>query len=174
MLHKKTPYSIRKGKLDDSDEILQLQSSVISEDKFLITTSAEFTPNFANQKEWMNKILENDRETIIVAEFEAKVIGWIIFQSHDRKRLQHTGSFGMAVSKAHRGTGVGKALVESLLLWAEKNTYIEKISLGVFSTNHRAISLYKKIGFIEEGRKVKEIKIDNHQYIDDIMMHKFV
>lgn len=46
--------------------------------------------------------------------------------------------------------------------------------LGVFSTNHRAISLYKKMGFLEEGRKIFEFKLNDGEYIDDVIMYKFV
>jgi RimJ/RimL family protein N-acetyltransferase len=65
-------------------------------------------------------------------------------------------------------------LLQVLLEWAEKNPLIEKVSLGVFATNHRAISLYKKMGFIEEGRKINEFKFDDNEYVDDILMYKLV
>ena len=80
----------------------------------------------------------------------------------------------MSISENYRGMGIGKTLIKTLLDWAENHPLIEKVSLGVFSTNHRAISLYKSMGFIEEGRKVKEIKINENKYVDDIIMYKFV
>ncbi|MGN7115532.1 hypothetical protein [Lysinibacillus odysseyi] len=45
--------------------------------------------------------------------------------------------------------------------------------MGVLSTNERAIHLYRSLGCIEEGRKVKEVKIHN-RYVDDILMYKDV
>ncbi len=30
------------------------------------------------------------------------------------------------------------------------------------------------MGFIEEGRKIKEIKLSENEYIDDILMYKMV
>jgi RimJ/RimL family protein N-acetyltransferase len=60
------------------------------------------------------------------------------------------------------------------LAWAEQHPSIEKVSLGVFSTNERAITLYKKMGFIEEGRKIKEFKMSDDEYIDDVLMYKLV
>lgn len=70
--------------------------------------------------------------------------------------------------------GLSKLLIENLLKWAKYNPYIEKISLGVFSTNERAIALYKKMGFVEEGRKINEIKLHDNEYIDDVLMYKMV
>lgn len=103
------------------------------------------------------------------------MIGWIAFVKEiDRKRTSHAGTIGVFVSKEYRGQGAGKMLLAALLEWARKNPAIEKVSLSVFSTNERAISLYKKMGFLEEGRKIKEFKISENEYWDDVFMYKFV
>ena len=111
---------------------------------------------------------------MIVAEINDKVVGWLAFQSQGRKRLSHVGSLGMMIRKNYRGIGIGKMLIKALLDWAEKNPLIEKVSLGVLSTNRRAIALYKSMGFVEEGRKMKEIKINENEYVDDILVYKLV
>lgn len=58
--------------------------------------------------------------------------------------------------------------------WASAHPVIEKIGLGVFSNNAGAINLYKKLGFVEEGRRVREIKIGTDDYVDSILMYKLV
>ena len=165
---------IREGRLEDVEAVLNIQRDVILEDQYLITASEEFHNSVEQQRDWLQKILNNDRETLLVAELNNKVVGWIVFQSPNRKRLAHTGSFGMMIQKEYRGFGIGKKLINELLNWAEKNPLIEKVSLGVFSTNLRAIELYKSMGFIEEGRKINEIKINDDEYADDILMYKMV
>lgn len=168
-------YIIRTGKVEDAEVTLDIQRSVVSEGKYLIAYSEEFTKTPLQHREWIQSILENENETLIVAEKDGQVVGWIVFEStQNRKRLSHTGSFGMLIRNDYRGNGIGKLLLQALLEWAEKNPVVEKVSLGVFSTNHRAISLYKKMGFIEEGRKINEFKINDHQYVDDILMYKLV
>ncbi|MFO1446298.1 GNAT family N-acetyltransferase [Bacillus sp. Bva_UNVM-123] len=165
---------VRTGQLDDAESILRIQREVISENDFLISEPEEFTNTVEQQIDWLKNIIANDRETIIVAEINSKGIGWIVFQSHTRKRLSHTGSFGVMIDKEYRGLGMGKLLIHALQEWAEKNPLIEKVSLGVFSTNHRAIALYKSLGFVEEGRKVNEIKMNDNEYVDDVLMYKLV
>lgn len=32
----------------------------------------------------------------------------------------------------------------------------------------------QKMGFIKEGRKIKEFKMDENEYVDDILMYKLV
>ncbi|WP_281250326.1 GNAT family N-acetyltransferase [Virgibacillus siamensis] len=165
---------LRTGKLGDAGEILEIMKSVMDEHEFLITLSEEYDLTTQQQREWIGNFLQNERETIIVAEIHGEVVGWISFHSPDRKRMAHTGAFGMMIRKECRNMGIGKLLVQALLDWAEANPFIEKVCLGVFSTNHRAIALYKRMGFVEEGRKVNEFKLNENEYADDILMYKFV
>ncbi|MEC1399967.1 GNAT family N-acetyltransferase [Peribacillus simplex] len=167
-------YTIRTGELEDAEAVLDVQNSVISEGEYFIAVSEEFNKTPEQQRDWIQRLLENERETIIVAEINGEVIGWIGFQSENRKRMSHKGSFGMMIREDCRGKGIGKELIKALLEWAEANPFIEKVSLGVFSTNQRAISLYKKMGFVEEGRKIKEFKMSESEYVDDIIMYKMV
>ncbi len=174
-ISKDISYVVRTGKIEDAEAILDIQRSVVSEGEFLISLSEEFNKTSSQQKEWVQSLLENENESLIVAERDGEVVGWIVFQAApNRKRLSHTGSFGMMIRKGYREMGIGSMLLKALLDWAEKNPLIEKVSLGVFSTNQGAISLYKKMGFIEEGRKIKEFKMNENDYVDDILMYKFV
>jgi RimJ/RimL family protein N-acetyltransferase len=43
--------------------------------------------------------------------------------------------------------------------------------LQVFATNENAIKLYKKLGFIEEGRHIKAIKQLDGEYVDIVQMY---
>ncbi|MGE7692580.1 N-acetyltransferase family protein [Lysinibacillus sp. NPDC094177] len=166
--------NIRVAVEEDSATMLEIQKEVIAEEDFLITTFEEFQRSIDEQKQWIQAKLANERETIFIAQYQGKLVGWLVFQSPHRKRLAHTGTFGMMVLKEYRGLGIGKLLLERVISWAEHNPYIEKVSLGVFSTNERAIALYKKMGFVEEGRKINEIKLHDNEYIDDVLMYKMV
>jgi RimJ/RimL family protein N-acetyltransferase len=166
--------SLRTGNLDDAEALLEIQREVVSENEFMISVLEEFEETTEQQRSWIQKILENERETIIVAEIKGKVIGLIVFRSKNTKRLAHTGYFTTMIKKDYRDMGIGKLLIKELLNWAEQNPLIEKVSLGVLSTNQRAITLYKSVGFVEEGRKIKEVKFSEDLYVDDILMYKLV
>jgi len=168
-------YVIRTGKIEDAEATLNIQKSIVCEGEYIIAYPDEFTKTLSQQREWLKSILDNENETIIVAEKDEEVVGFIVFEStRNRKRLSHTGSIGLLIRNNYRGIGIGKMLIQVLLEWAEKNPLIEKVSLAVFSTNHRAISLYKSMGFIEEGRKINEFKFAENEYVDDILMYKLV
>ena len=80
----------------------------------------------------------------------------------------------MALYPDFRNDGIGALLIQALLGWAEIHPTLEKVGLAVFATNLRAIFLYKKLGFLEEGRRHKEIKFGPNEYVDDILMYKLV
>ncbi len=165
--------AIREGLPTDAESMLQIQREVIEEEDFLLTDQAEFNKTVDDQKQWIRRILQNGREKILIAEADGKMAGWLVFQSPNRLRLNHTGSFGMMVQKEYRNMQIGRKLLEALLIWAENHLEIEKVCLGVLSTNERAIHLYRSLGFVEEGRKVDEVKI-GERYVDDILMYKHV
>ena len=65
-------------------------------------------------------------------------------------------------------------MLETLLEWAEASPLIEKVGLSVFATNADAIRLYRWLGFVEEGRRAKEIKLGPNRYVDEVLMGRFV
>lgn len=71
--------------------------------------------------------------------------------------------------KSKWGKGYGTEAMSLLLTYAFLELNLHRLSLRVFSTNEKAIHLYKKIGFVQEGR-VKEAVFRNGEWIDSIYM----
>jgi len=72
--------------------------------------------------------------------------------------------------KDYRGLGIGRLLIYKLYEWAINQGKIEKISLEVFSNNEIAIRLYRSVGFSEEGKQKRQVKLENGKYVDLIQM----
>ena len=79
------------------------------------------------------------------------------------------GDLGMMVALDWRGRGVGSALVAAAIEWARAHG-LHKLALGVFPHNHVAIALYRKFGFVEEGRLVRHIRRSDGELWDLIEM----
>src|SRR6266436_377518 len=79
------------------------------------------------------------------------------------------GDIGMMVAADWRGRGVGSALVAAAIEWARARG-LHKLALGVFPHNEPAIALYRKFGFVEEGRLVGHIRRSNGELWDLIEM----
>jgi RimJ/RimL family protein N-acetyltransferase len=79
------------------------------------------------------------------------------------------GEIGMMVARDWRGRGVGSALLTGAIDWARERG-LHKLSLGVFAHNAAAIGLYRKVGFVEEGRRIKHYRRANGELWDSIEM----
>jgi ribosomal protein S18 acetylase RimI-like enzyme len=84
----------------------------------------------------------------------------------------HVARLGMGVAKTHRGQGIGRRLMEVTIARC-RELGLEKIELSVYSANEPAIALYRKLGFVEEGRRSRSRLIDGI-YQDVIAMGLFL
>ncbi|SFN39480.1 GNAT family N-acetyltransferase [Variovorax sp. OV329] len=84
-------------------------------------------------------------------------------------RRQHVRGLGIAIASSHQGQGLGRALMERLLRWADGWGAVLRIELTVNADNERAIALYSRLGFMHEGRHLA-YALRNGQYVDAIAM----
>lgn len=103
-----------------------------------------------------------------VAEENGKVIGLGILMNHGNLRRKHVGVITLMVNSDYQNKGVGSLLMDKLINLSESLNII-RLELCVFRDNYKAINLYKKFGFKEEGIKVKSA-LKNGEYADEIMM----
>jgi len=66
---------------------------------------------------------------------------------------------GMGVLADYRGHGLGERLMRATLDAARRAGF-ERISLTVYARNTRAAALYRKVGFVMEGTRVRGKKLD--------------
>jgi RimJ/RimL family protein N-acetyltransferase len=79
------------------------------------------------------------------------------------------GEIGMLVAREWRGRGVGSSLLAASIEWAREQG-LHKLSLGVFPHNAAAIALYRKFGFVDEGRRLKHIRRTSGELWDVVEM----
>ncbi|WP_346967480.1 GNAT family N-acetyltransferase [Clostridium perfringens] len=103
-----------------------------------------------------------------VAEENGKVIGLGILMNHGNLRKKHVGVITLMVNSDYQNKGIGSLLMDKLINLSESLNII-RLELCVFRDNYKAINLYKKFGFKEEGIKVKSA-LKNGEYADEIMM----
>jgi len=71
----------------------------------------------------------------------------------------------MGVLDGYRGQGLGERLIRAALD-AAREAGFERISLSVYARNTRAAALYRKVGFVVEGVRVRGKKLDGEY--DDV------
>ncbi|MFD4815797.1 GNAT family N-acetyltransferase [Peribacillus butanolivorans] len=166
-------FLLRTALPEDAEKVLRFNKAIISEAPYLLTIETEFKVSYDQEKQFLKHLVDDNGKLAIIAEYQEEIIGFLDFHNGHKKRILHQGAFGMSVANEYRNQGVGKALLTVLLDWAKDNPLIEKVCLEVFADNTNAICLYENFGFVEEGRKLKAIKIDNETYYDLILMAYF-
>jgi len=167
-------FNVRTALPEDAERLLSFNKTIIREAPYLLTTEEEFKLTYDQQNNFLRQMEDGIGKLAIIAEYQGEIIGFLDFHNGHKRRIQHQGEFGMSVANKHRNQGIGKALLTVLLDWAKDTPLIEKVCLEVFAANTNAIYLYKKLGFIEEGRKSKAIKFDSESYHDLISMAFFI
>jgi ribosomal protein S18 acetylase RimI-like enzyme len=113
---------------------------------------------------------------------EARAASWTLdgtFVALDRTEIMGSvwvdpsrhgyGEINMAVAREWRGRGVGSALMVAAIEWAREHG-LHKLSLSVWPHSAAAIALYRKYGFVEEGRRIKQIRRQSGELWDVVDM----
>ncbi len=162
---------IREAEVKDAENIINVINRVGAEKVFIFTES--FVHDADWEKSFIQEHVKDKKDALsVVAEIEGNIIGVSNIQSGRSPKNRHVGSLGIMIVKEWRELGIGTAMTTYMTNWA-KSKGLEKLYLSVFSTNQRAINLYKKFNFQVEGTRKKQYKIEG-KYVDEIIMTKFI
>ncbi|WP_034949776.1 GNAT family N-acetyltransferase [Erwinia oleae] len=109
-------------------------------------------PSLASWKQKLSEYASQGKYGF-VAVVDSIVAGELTIFTHPNARIKHVVSFGIGVDTDFAGRGVGSALLRHGMSYSFDWLGARKIELEVFEDNEKAISLYRKFGFSEEGRK---------------------
>ncbi len=165
---------IRSATEDDAAALITLDRRVVEAGVGTIYEPDEVDDDLDARRRRIRKYLKAPRDHLIVAERAGEVIGEASFRAGHSRRTHHHGLLGLSVAPAWHRRGVGRALMTALIDWCREHPDIERVCLWVFSNNAPALSLYRSLGFVEEGRRVREIRFAPGEYCDDLVMAMFV
>lgn len=115
-----------------------------------------------------SNVKDPSRVDFVIVDSRGKIIGETVINMIDED--VKSANFRIGIFKSHlTGQGLGHWMIYNTLEYAFEVLNLNRISLDVFSFNKRALHLYKKMGFTEEGRLREAIK-DGDNYADDILM----
>jgi RimJ/RimL family protein N-acetyltransferase len=123
------------------------------------------------QEEWLTKISKSATEKYLVIEiFKEKIlerIGMVRISEIDL--VNRSMCVGGDILEEYAGQGHGKMMYELIFKLGFDIWGMNRLWLLVLENNNRAISLYKKMGFIDEGVQRKAIYKDG-KYLDYLSM----
>jgi len=105
---------------------------------------------------------------VLVAELDGRVVGYAGLHVREGKR-RHSAWLGIAVHDEFAGRGAGQLLMKGLLDLADQWIGLTRVDLEANAENERAVAMYRRYGFVEEGRQKKAYFTDG-AYVDAILM----
>ncbi len=167
---------VREATAQDALELNALVRHIYGTADTVLTSLAEFSKmdSLNSQLQRIQHYHLTTGYLLLVAEIDGQIVGTLDFSNGHRQRIEHTGEFGMGVAPTHQNQGIGRRLITVLIKWATAHPMIEKLKLTAFANNYNGLHLYRDLGFVEEGRGIEEIKLDDATYLDVINMYKTV
>jgi RimJ/RimL family protein N-acetyltransferase len=83
--------------------------------------------------------------------------------------LARTAEVGMALEPGARGNGYGTAALRQIVEFAFDRRNLRRLHLVAIASNAAAIACYRKVGFVEEGRRREHCWVRGH-YEDEVLM----
>ncbi len=116
---------------------------------------------------WRKRLAEPEEGRYnLVAVVGDEIVGHLGLRTEpNRPRRKHVGDIGMSVRDDFQGKGVGSALLEAAVEFADNWLNLLRLELTVFVDNEPAIRLYKKCGFAIEGT-LRRHSFRAGQYVD--------
>jgi RimJ/RimL family protein N-acetyltransferase len=163
---------IREIRESDAEEFLNLCKNIDAETQFMMFEPGERPTTIEEQRKGIKDILSRDNQTILVAEKDNQLIGYLAAYGGRCKRNRHSVYLITGILQAFTSQGIGTRLFVELEKWARENN-IHRLELTVLVHNEAALALYRKMGFEIEGMKKHSLFI-NGSFVDEYCMSKLL
>jgi ribosomal protein S18 acetylase RimI-like enzyme len=151
-------FTVRQAQADDGRQMAELFAAVAQERDGIATE-----PPVDVEQRTVQFAASAPGSVVAVAD------GRIVGSLHVEVSRFGFGELGMTVDRGWRGRGVGSALLQAAIDRA-RGQGLHKLCLEVFPHNTAAIALYRKAGFAEEGRRLRQYRRASGELWDAIVM----
>jgi len=145
---------IREAKQEDVEELFKLKLKLKNQDKEVdsyLRPVNEVKEMYKRYLIYDLKRKDNDRITLVAVK-DKEIIGCIrgtLTKTLHVLNVKLRGTIdNLYIEEKYRGNDIAKKLIEELIKWFKKEN-VDVMTLHVYPSNAKAISLYKKFGFKE-------------------------
>ena len=129
-------------------------------------------PPFARTRRFVLDSLRDGAIHYVALAGDGNVVGWCDLRPKAAATLRHSAVLGMGVVQEFRGRGVGTRMLAATLHGADARG-LRRAELVVRADNHAAIALYRRFGFVEEGRCRQYLRLHGQDH-DALLMARLV
>jgi putative acetyltransferase len=160
-------FTIRRCKPSDTADIVRMMSDDSVYPGLLQTP-------YPSEERWRKMLEGNDApgntDLALVAVSNDQVVASAGLHGVGQQiRRRHVAGMGISVARQAQGQGIGTALMKALTEYADNWGHLLRIELTVYTDNHKAIRLYQKFGFKEEGVR-RAYALRDGVYVDALGM----
>ncbi|HEV7365833.1 MAG TPA: GNAT family N-acetyltransferase [Gemmatimonadales bacterium] len=159
---------IRQLALPDLEDYLRLRREAVAQEPLVFGSSP--ADDRAQSASVLSKVLASPDEAIFGA-FAPDLVGAAgIYRESGEKSRHKVNIWGVYVSPAYRGRGLGRALVEAALRFARSLEGARQVQVCVTEHAKEARALYQRLGFLTWGiepdaLRVGDMSIAEHHMI---------
>jgi len=135
-------------KSSEIDDVVQLWRKLASNGILIIDDE-----NLKLFREFLEGLGKEDENQVLVSDVDGRIVGFLMFtkQAKSMLRLRHSRAMinDLYIEEEYRGQGLASRLLERCLEYL-KSRGVEEVRVSVSAENAPAISLYRKVGFMDQ------------------------
>ena len=144
--------TLRHGVAADGEAVLRSFIQLRTQTDFLLAYADEIRFTAEQEAQLLQAKADSPDEVLLIAEVDGAIAGTAGVDALGRRdKVRHRATFGISLDQAYWRLGIGTALTAACIECARQAGY-EQLELDVVEDNVRAISLYRRAGFVEYGR----------------------
>lgn len=147
------PFLIRPAREEDAAAFVELHDAVAAEGIHIAAVPGD--RGVMEESLSLAGIL-NGGGLSLALEVDGRVGGNVLVQRFQTRYHRHLAELAIILAAELRGSGLGRALMTTAIEWA-RAVGVTKLCLNVFPTNEPAVSLYRSLGFEEEGLRRHQV-----------------
>lgn len=153
----------REATAADAEQLLLHLNAVGGETDNLSYGKDTFLISAEKEAKFIDRFARSKTDAMFVAVCDGKIVGNAVVERNRIARYAHRAEISITVLRGCWGQGIGTRLMQMMIDFA-RQTGVEILYLEARSDNDRAISLYKKFGFVSVGIYKNFFKIEEKYY----------
>ena len=154
-------FKLRKLTEHDINQVLTWRNS----DRIRVNMYTDRLITVAEHQRWFHRIKDDATVSYCIVERQSRPIGLINFTQIDRRHSTCIWGFYLGETDLPRGSGTIMGYLAMKQAFQELK--IRKVSGEVLDYNEGSLKLFRRLGFVEEGRKRQHV-LKNGRYVDVI------